>query len=75
MVCYGSGISDGNRHNNEDLPILLAGRGGGTIDPGRHIRYQREIPLCNLFMSLLDRVGAPVDFIGDSTGRLSDLQL
>lgn len=75
MVCYGSGISDGNRHNNEDLPILLAGRGGGTIDPGRHIRYQHEIPLCNLFMSMLDRVGAPVDFIGDSTGRLSDLQL
>lgn len=75
MVCYGSGISDGNRHNNEDLPILLAGRGGGTIDPGRHIRYQREIPLCNLFMSMLDRIGAPVDFIGDSTGRLSDLQL
>lgn len=75
MICYGSAISDGNRHNNEDLPILLAGRGGGTIDPGRHLRYQREIPLCNLFMSMLDRVGAPVDFIGDSTGRLSDLQL
>ena len=75
MLCYGSAISDGNRHNNEDLPILLAGRGGGSIDPGRHVRYQREVPLCNLFMSMLDRVGAPVDFIGDSTGRLSDLRL
>lgn len=75
MVCYGSAISDGNRHNNENLPILLAGRGGDTIDSGRHIRYQQETPLCNLFMSMLDRVGASVDFIGDSTGRLSDLQL
>lgn len=75
MVCYGSAISDGNRHNNENLPILLAGRGGGSIDPGRHVRFQEETPLCNLFMSMLDRVGAPVDFIGDSTGRLANLQL
>lgn len=74
-ICYGSGISDGNRHNNENLPILIAGHGGGTVDPGRHIRVPEETPVCNLFMSILDRFGAPVEFIGDSTGRLSGLQI
>ncbi len=70
MIVYGSGISDGNRHNNENLPVLLAGRGGGSIESGRHIRYDVETPMTNLFLSLLDRVGAPVDRLGDSTGRL-----
>ena len=74
MIVYGSGLSDGNRHNNENLPVLLAGRGGGTVDPGRHIRYATETPLTNLYLSLLDRVGVSVDFLGDSTGRLSQLQ-
>ena len=73
MIVYGSGLSDGNRHNNENLPILLAGKGGGTIDPGRHVVFPTETPLNNLYLSLLDRMGAPVDFIGDSTGRLPSL--
>lgn len=75
MICYGSAISDGNRHNNENLPILLAGHGGGSIDSGRHVRVAPETPMCNLFLSMLDRFGAPVDFLGDSTGRLSGLQV
>ncbi|MDG2220575.1 MAG: DUF1552 domain-containing protein [Rubripirellula sp.] len=75
MICYGSAISDGNRHNNENLPLLLAGGGGGTLDSGRHIRVAPETPVCNLFMSMLDRFGTPVDFVGDSTGRLSGLQV
>jgi hypothetical protein len=75
MIVYGSGLSDGNRHNNENLPILLAGRGGGTIDPGRHVPYSTETPLCNLFLSMLQRVGAPAPFIGDSTGLLPGLQI
>lgn len=75
MVCYGSALSDGNRHNNENLPILLAGGGGGTIDSGRHVRYPRETPMCNLFMSLLERMGAEADYIGDSTGRLPNLEI
>jgi len=75
MVCYGSAISDGDRHNNENLPILLCGKGGGTLDPGRHIRVPQETPMCNLFMSMLDRFGTPVDFIGDSTDRLGGLQI
>ena len=72
-VCYGSAISDGDRHNNENLPILLAG--GNQIDSGRHVRVAPETPMCNLFMSMLDRFGTPVDFIGDSTGRISELQI
>jgi hypothetical protein len=75
MIVYGSGISDGNRHNHENLPVLLAGRGGGTIDTGRHVRYDDEVPMCNLFLSMLDRVGVVVDYLGDSTGRLSGLQI
>ena len=75
MVLYGSALSDGNRHNNENLPILLAGGGNGTIDTGRHVRYEEETPLCNLFLSLLERMGAPTEFIGDSTGVLRGLKL
>jgi hypothetical protein len=72
MVVYGSGISDGDRHNHDDLPILLAGRGGGTIKPGRHIKYT-PTPLNNLFLSLLDRMGVALERHGDSTGRLEKL--
>lgn len=75
MIVYGSGISDGNRHNHDNLPILLAGSGGGSIETGRHLRYDLETPVCNLFMSMLDRVGVDAPFIGDSTGRLQGLSL
>jgi len=73
MIVYGSGIGDGNRHNHDDLPILLAGGGGGSVSPGRHVRYPKGTPLTNLFLSMLDRVGAKVDALGDSSGRLSSL--
>ena len=73
MIVYGSGISDGNRHNHDDLPVLLAGRGGGTITPGRHIKAPDRTPLNNLYVSMLDRVGAPVETFGDSTGRFEDI--
>jgi hypothetical protein len=74
MIVYGSGISDGNRHNHDDLPILFAGRGNGTIKTGRHLRYARETPLTNLYLSMLDRVGVPAQRLGDSTGRLTGLE-
>ncbi len=74
MIVYGSGISDGNRHNHNDLPILLAGKGGGTLKSGRHIRYPNETPLTNLYLCLLDRVGVHVDSFGDSKGRLMGLE-
>jgi hypothetical protein len=74
MILYGSGIGDGNRHNHDDLPVVLAGKGGGTIAAGRHVRYPRNTPLNNLFLSMLDRMGAPTERLGDSTGRLPGLE-
>jgi hypothetical protein len=73
MVVYGSGISDGNRHNHDELPILLAGRGAGSLKPGRHIRYRRETPLTNLHLSLMNRMGVEATTFGDSKGTLNDL--
>lgn len=73
MIVYGCAIGDGNRHNHNDLPILLAGRGGGTVTSGRHLSYPKNTPLNNLFLSMLDRMDAPTDQLGDSTGRLKGL--
>lgn len=73
MILYGSGISDGNRHNHGDLPIVLAGRGGGQIETGRYIVTEHERPMGNLFLSMLDVMSTPVDSIGDSTERLAEL--
>lgn len=73
MIVYGSGICDGNRHNHDDLPILLAGRGGGAISAGRHIRWQNDTPLTNLYVSMLDIAGVPVERVADSTGPLKGL--
>jgi hypothetical protein len=70
MVAYGSGNSDGNRHNHDDLPILVAGRGGGSLRTGRHVRYAKETPLNNLWLALLERLGARLPSLGDSTGIL-----
>jgi hypothetical protein len=74
MIVYGSGIADGNAHSHHDLPILLAGRANGTIATGRHIKFDRDTPMNNLFLSMLDRMGATVEKIGDSSGRLTGLE-
>jgi len=74
MIMYGSGISDGNRHNHENLPILMAGRANGSIDTGRLIQYRKNTPLCNLYVSMLDRMGADVAEFGDATGRIDQLK-
>ncbi len=73
MVMYGCGISDGNRHNHEDLPILMAGNAGGVIPTGRLVAAPRETPLCNLYVSMLERTGCDVASFGDSTGNLGGL--
>jgi len=73
MILFGGGISDGNKHNHEDLPILLAGRAGNTIETGRHLALPRETPLCNLYVSMLDKLSCRVDSFGDSTGPLAGL--
>jgi len=72
MIVYGSGNSDGNRHNHDDLPVLLAGRGGGTIKTGRHLRMKEETPITNLWVSLLERIDVRSP-VGDSTGSLKAL--
>jgi hypothetical protein len=69
MIVYGSGLSDGNRHTHEDLPVLVAGHGGG-LRVGTHIVCPKDTPMTNLFLTLLDRVGVHEETIGDSNGRL-----
>jgi hypothetical protein len=73
MVMYGSGLSDGNKHLHEDLPIILAGRGDGSFKPGRHIVHKQGTPITNLYMTMLARMGVQPEKIGDSTGKLETL--
>ncbi len=75
LIVYGSGLSDGNVHTHDQLPTMLAGNGGGFVTPGRHIIYQRETPVTNLFATMVERVGVRPEHVGDSTGRLADLSL
>ncbi len=75
MIVYGSGLSDGNSHMHDQLPTVLAGRGGNFISPGRHIVYQRETPVCNLFATMAEHMGANAEHFGDSTGQLQGLSL
>jgi hypothetical protein len=73
MIVYGSGISDGNAHNHNDLPVLLAGRASGAFTTGRHVRYAKDTPMTNLYLSMLERMGVEADRLGDSTGKLQNL--
>lgn len=73
MIVYGSGISDGDRHNHDELPILLAGRGGGRIKSGRHIEYPKQTPLCNLYLWMMHQFDLRADSFGDSTAVLGSL--
>jgi hypothetical protein len=75
IIVYGAGLADGNNHNHDDLPTLVAGHGGGAFKPGRRIVYQKETPMTNLFVTIMDRMGLPVEQFGDSTGRLDGLDL
>ena len=75
MIVYGGGLSDGNSHQHDQLPTVLAGRAGGFLSPGRHIIYQRETPVCNLFATMAEQMGVNGDHFGDSTGRLQGLSL
>lgn len=75
LIVYGSGLADGNVHTHDQLPTLLCGRGGNFVTPGRHIIYQRETPVANLFATMIERVGVRPEHVGDSTGRLAGLSL
>lgn len=71
MILYGSAISDANRHSHHDLPIILAGKGGGALETGRVLEFENETPLNNLFLSMNEIMGAGIKEIGDSTGPLN----
>lgn len=73
MVLYGSGISDGNRHNHDDLPILLAGRGGGELRTGRHVELAPKTPLANLYLTMLHVLGIKEHSFADSGGTVDEL--
>ena len=71
LILYGSGMSDGNSHNHDPLPILLAGHAGGTLQGNRHIRQKTLTPMSNLLLAILDKLGCPQEHFGDSTGALA----
>jgi len=73
MVVYCSGLSDGNRHAHDNLPVILAGRGGGTLNPGRHVKLAQATPMSNLHLQLLGKMGVTADKFGDSTGALQGI--
>ena len=73
MIVYGSGNADGNLHTHTNLPVLLAGGGGGSMKPGRLVDHDSK-PLSNLFLSIADRMGVEdLNRFGDSTGALGDV--
>ena len=70
LLVYGGGMGDGNLHRHADLPCVLLGKLGGKMQTGRHVVYPAGTPMTNFLLTVLDKIGAPVDAIGDSTGRL-----
>jgi hypothetical protein len=75
VLLYGSALSDGNSHLHENLPLLLVGGAGGGIKGGRHIRYPDLTPMTNLHLAVLDKLGVPVEKLGDSTGKIDLLSV
>lgn len=75
LIVYGSGLADGNVHTHDQLPTILAGRGGNFVSPGRHIIYQRETPVCNLFATMIEHAGVRPEHVGDATGKLAGLSV
>jgi len=73
MIMFGGSLSDGNRHTVSNLPLILAGKGKGTLRTGRRFRAPEKTPLCNLYVSMLHRMGLPEKSFGDSTGPLEGL--
>jgi hypothetical protein len=73
MIVYGSGNADANRHTHSNLPLLLAGAGGGTLKPGRYVQHGSK-PMSDLFLSMAHRLGMRgLSRFGDSTGPLENI--
>ena len=75
IMMYGTGMGDCNAHDPRSIPLVLAGGRSAQLKGGRHVRYPKETPLANLHLTLLDKLGVPLDRIGDSTGRLDAREL
>jgi len=73
LFLYGSGMGDSDAHDHTDLPILVAGGAAGNMKGGRHIRYSEPTPLANLHLTLLNKVGVPMETFADSNGKVEDL--
>ena len=65
LLFFSSEVADGNKHEHRNLPILLAGRGGGAVTAGRHVQYEGEPPIANLFISMAAAMGVSLDTFGD----------
>jgi hypothetical protein len=71
LIVYGGGMGNGNLHRHTDIPCLLAGKLGGQFETGRHLKYAEDTPMTNLLLTILDKAGAPIEKLGDSTAPLS----
>jgi hypothetical protein len=73
MILFGSSISDGNRHDPNNLPIIVAGKGGGVFETGQHVASPKNTPLCNLYQTMLGAMGVETESFGDSNGLIPEL--
>jgi hypothetical protein len=70
MILYGSSMSNGNQHDHDPLPVVLAGGASGQLAGGRHMQFAPHTPMSNLLLSMLDKLGIQQDRHGDSTAKL-----
>jgi hypothetical protein len=73
MIMFSSDLRDGNRHSPRNLPVLLAGRAGGRINPGQNLIYEKETPLANLYVTMLEALNIEKTSFADSTGKLANI--
>jgi len=74
LIAYGGGISDGNLHDHSNLPLVMVGGSSGRLKGGRHLKYPDKTPMTNLLVSVLGKFGVPLEQLGDSTGRLGEIE-
>jgi hypothetical protein len=73
MILFGSGLRDGDRHSPKNIPLVLAGQGGGTLKTGRHLVFEPDTPLANLYLAMLNTMGIESSQFGDSTRELTEV--
>jgi hypothetical protein len=73
LLYWGSGMSNANLHAHYDMPLTLVGGAGGALEGNRHVAFPAETPMANLLLTMLDKVDAGVESLGDSTGTITEL--